>query len=534
MKRQDIQARIIAPGAAKRDLRQRLLSQAVSVVAPALPDTPSVQHWSAFTLAKSLAKSGRYAEAIGHAEKAVHLNPTSQSAKILRDQVLDALKSSEPHLVAMELSIGLSPDDADTYLTLGVAYSARNRFEDAERAFNRALELGRPLESHTELAVLYCDQARYDDAARHAEAALAIAPSPSGLCGSMANEVMARIALARGQTQAYEKYLRRAFAEQNMFHITPMETPFNLVILVSQSASNIPLNSLLPVEQFGRVLWYMEYAGLEQIDHLPKDAVYFNAIGEPDNAKAALDLIAEISPQLAGKILNPPDKVMATRRDHLAETLKGIDNLWTPATVRCPAISLTPEFLGSLFANAGPTEFLIRPIGSHVGLGLQRIPKPSDLNQYDFGDAHTLYVSRFWEGRSKEGLYRAYRVICIDRQIYPYHLAIASDWMVHRHTTEMDSHPDLVMEELAFLDNPAAAIGQKAYDALCQAAKRLDLDFVGIDFGITEAGEVVVFEANATMLVRPEAEDGLFADKSRHIGRIIKAFQDHMHAAASG
>lgn len=515
------------------NLRQRLLSQS-SPLPPAGPAhrIENIQ-CSDFALAKSLAGTGRYAEAIAPAERAVHLNPKSKSAIELRDQVLKALKSGEPHLVALELNASLHPEDPEAMLNLGVAYSERNRLEDAEKAFLRALRLGRTLEGHTELAVLYCDQGRYMDAKRHATAALATSAKVEGLCGSMANEVLARIALAEGDVQAHDEFLRRAFAEENMFRIAPMETPFDLVVLASQTAGNVPLNHLIPIEQFGRVLWYMEYAKPEQIRNLPQGGVVLNAIGEPDTAECALRRVAEMSGSLSGKLLNPPEKVLATRRDRLADTLQGIDHLWTPRTIRCPSSKLTPDFLRTQFPGEEPAEFLVRPIGSHVGVGLRRVRKAEDILGQDFNGADTVYVSRFWDGRDRDGLCRSYRVICVDRQVFPYHLAIGSDWMVHRHRTEMDVQPDLVMEELAFLDDPVRAIGPRAHGALCKAAQRLDLDFVGIDFGVSPSGEVVVFEANATMLVRPETEDGLYAEKSRHIARIIRAFQDHLSARSA-
>ena len=517
---------------AKESLKEMLLGQGSRGALADRSVNTMARHWPDLALASSLAKSGRFAEAIAPAERALSLNPQSAAAMHLRNHLVEALNSGEPVLVALELSANLNPDDPDTHLTLGVAYSARNRMADAERAFKKALDLGYILEGHTELAVLYCEQARYHDAMRHAEAALATTQDVGGLCSSMANEVLARIAHARGDEIAHADYLRRAFAEENMFRIAPLKVPFELVVLASQNASNVPLNHLLPVEQFGRTLWYMEYAGLEQIDQLPKDAIIFNAIGEPDNARAALDIVSVISPRLRGKILNSPEKVMATRRDRLGTTLGNIDHLWTPVTLRCPSDSLTPEFLRKMFRDADQVEFLVRPVGSHVGAGLLRVRGPDDILRHDFSATDDVYVSRFWDGRDPDGLCRSYRVICIDRQVYPYHLAIGSDWMVHRHRTEMESRPDLVVEEMTFLETPEAALGPKAFGALCQAAQRLDMDFVGIDFGLSKTGEIVVFEANATMLVRPEAEFGIFAGKARHIARIVDAFQVHLSRQA--
>jgi hypothetical protein len=42
---------------------------------------------------------------------------------------------------------------------------------------------------------------------------------------------------------------------------------------------------------------------------------------------------------------------------------------------------------------------------------------------------------------------------------------------------------------------------------LARIADVLDLDHGGIDFGVNEAGEVLLFEANATMVVDPPDAD---------------------------
>lgn len=516
-------------GGAGRNLRRELLSQSAAQQLGSTQSQPLIRFWSEFTLAKSLVDNGRYADAIVHAERAVRLDPASSSAIDLRDQVLNRLRAGEPQLVALELAANLNPSSGQSHLQLGIAYRARNRNEDAERAFIKARDLGCRLEAHTELAVLRFDQGRFLDAEDHARAVLGLTSDPTGICSSIAYETLARIARLKGDHHLSADYLRKAFADANMFKVAPMETPFPLVVLVSQHAGNVPLTHILPVEQFGRVLWYMEYAGLEQIDALPHDALIFNAIGEPDSSKAALDTSLEICSHLSARVLNRPERVLATRRDQLSKTLGQIPDLQVPQTIRCPGSSLTRTFLSERFQDdADHLDILVRPSGSHVGAGLKRYTSLQGFTDHAADEAEAYYVSRFWDGRDQEGFFRSYRVICIDRKVYPYHLAIGSNWMVHRHSTDMSQRPDHVIEELQFLRDPADAIGPRAWKALETAAAQLDLDFVGIDFGLTPSGEVVVFEANATMLVRPEPEDGVFAEKAEYISRIINAFQDHL------
>jgi glutathione synthase/RimK-type ligase-like ATP-grasp enzyme len=96
----------------------------------------------------------------------------------------------------------------------------------------------------------------------------------------------------------------------------------------------------------------------------------------------------------------------------------------------------------------------------------------------------------------------------------------------------MANDPRRKTEELRFLNDPAAAIGTRAMAAIDAIGRRLNLDYGGIDFAVTDGGQVLVFEANATMLTHLEPEDGPFADKNPFIRPIIDAFQARLTTLA--
>lgn len=60
--------------------------------------------------------------------------------------------------------------------------------------------------------------------------------------------------------------------------------------------------------------------------------------------------------------------------------------------------------------------------------------------------------------------------------------------------------------------------------AITAIGKRLDLDYAGVDFTVLSDGRVLVFEANATMLVHAEDTSGALAHKNPHFQRILGAF----------
>jgi glutathione synthase/RimK-type ligase-like ATP-grasp enzyme len=90
----------------------------------------------------------------------------------------------------------------------------------------------------------------------------------------------------------------------------------------------------------------------------------------------------------------------------------------------------------------------------------------------------------------------------------------------------MEAHPWKLAQELAYLADPRAAFGERAFAVLAAIARRMDLDYCGIDFSLLPDGRVLLFEANATMLVHPEAEDGVTARKNPYVARIFTAFEN--------
>jgi hypothetical protein len=73
----------------------------------------------------------------------------------------------------------------------------------------------------------------------------------------------------------------------------------------------------------------------------------------------------------------------------------------------------------------------------------------------------------------------------------------------------MAEHPDAVAEERARLEseNPFPPHIRAVLEAI---RERMPLDFFGMDFGITSDGDVVLFEANATMSFFPFSSDPQF------------------------
>jgi hypothetical protein len=78
-------------------------------------------------------------------------------------------------------------------------------------------------------------------------------------------------------------------------------------------------------------------------------------------------------------------------------------------------------------------------------------------------------------------------------------------------------------EERRFLEDMPSVLGTRAIAALERIRGILGLDFGGIDFALAPDGSVLLFEANATMVVFPPGPDPLWDYRRGVIDRVLEA-----------
>ena len=313
-----------------------------------------------------------------------------------------------------------------------------------------------------------------------------------------------------------------ALSAQNLFvQAGPPRSPKALILSLADDG-NIPLEHLLPEASFTRIWWFIGH-GRTAAAALPAYDVVFNAIGDPDMSGQADAAVSAFLRHCTKPVLNDPARVRLTRRDLLPDALADIDGLATPRIVRlAPGATATDATREA--ANAGiELPVLLRPAGSHGGVGVLRV---EDWATVSMPTGPAWYLSHFHDCFSPDGFTRKYRGIFVDRVFYPYHLAISPNWLAHYYTADMDAHGWKLAEELRFLTDPEASLGAGGYAALQEAGRRLDLDYCGIDFTLLQDGQILVFEANPTMLVHPEKPDGALAFKNTAVSRIITAVRE--------
>jgi hypothetical protein len=167
---------------------------------------------------------------------------------------------------------------------------------------------------------------------------------------------------------------------------------------------------------------------------------------------------------------------------------------------------------------------LLRSPGFHTGRNFVLVSSIDALATAAAGlPGDELLLIEYLDARGRDGNARKYRVMIVGGEIFPLHLAISQRWKVHYFTADMADRPDHRREDADFLADMPAAIGDKAVASLGRIREELNLDYGGIDFGIGPAGDVLLFEANATMVIAEPDADKRWDYRRAPIKRIIDA-----------
>jgi glutathione synthase/RimK-type ligase-like ATP-grasp enzyme len=208
-------------------------------------------------------------------------------------------------------------------------------------------------------------------------------------------------------------------------------------------------------------------------------------------------------------VINHPRAVLNSGRGANAERLRGLPNVVAPRMATLPRRLLaSTEGAASVTSKGFTFPFLVRAPGFHTGRYFVRVESREDLvaAATDFPGDDLCLIEQL-DARDGDGFFRKCRVMIIDRKIYPLHLAISRNWKVHYFRADMAASEDNRAKDAAFLDDMANVVGPRGMAALERINATLDLDYCGIDFAVNASGDILLFEANATMVMVPLASD---------------------------
>jgi tetratricopeptide (TPR) repeat protein len=373
------------------------------------------------------------------------------------------------------------------------------------------------------LANLLIESGEFEAARDHFAAALAGQHQLAA-----AHQGMARVLTALGDPDAAALHWRSALADGGF-----APQPYGgagqgipVLLLVSVRGGNIPTRSLLDDTVFAVTALYAEHH--DPARPLPPHALIFNAIGDADLCSEALANAGHVGRRSSAPVINPPELVSTTGRAAVAARLAGLADIVAPAVSAVRREHLLTD------ANLSFPR-LFRSPGFHTGQHFVRVERREDLAAAitDLPGDELLAIEPL-DARGPDGQFRKYRAMLIKGAAYPLHLAISATWKVHYFSADMAKDEGHRTEEAAFLADMPETIGPRAMAALAAIAAELGLDYAGVDFAVAPDGRLVLFEANAGMVISPPGPEAIWDYRRAPTQRALAAVIALLLSKAAG
>lgn len=474
-------------------------------------------------LGRTLRDVGRFEEAAACCQRAIEIDPHSPIAHNNLGNVLGELGCSIEAEASYRQSLALRPDYLEALINLGGVLADLGRWDDAKSSWRLAVQLHPDSGvAHSAVGRLLSRLTTEDGAATFClERAIALGAYDSNTFVELGNIMMR----ARRPDEALIMF-RRAQVQQPLitWPANCEKAEFSALFLDTPMGGSTPVNYLAGRAGYDRHFHCVLPDTPEDMDLLRAKAdVVFNMICNADDGEDSLARALDLVERLGCPTINHPRLIMNTNRESIAHRLTGIPGCIVPRTFRVTGSIVGEAALNEEFAGL-ELPVLARLAGPHGGDDFEKFDDWASLAGFVSRDPEAnYYLIEYVNYRSEDGFFRKYRVIFIDGEILPYHLAIHDDWKVHHFRTDMANHAWMRREEERFLEDMTGVFNADHQAALRAMAAATGLDYGGIDCGLDSNNGIVMFEANAAMLVHDEKTE-TFAYKNQYIAKIKHAF----------
>lgn len=403
------------------------------------------------------------------------------------------------------------PDDAEALFHMGNLAFRTRYFRAAMAAFLKAARL-RPGDPRirTKLGNVLLGANKAEAARAEFQAALAADPTYAPAHQGLSNALC-----CLGQDEASRHHRDLGYRGHAATH-SPYRgsgTPVRILVLASGTSGNFNPAWFLDSRLYDAVRIASEYADLDA--SLPPHDVILNVIGDADRCPEALEAACRLIARPGARaVLNDPRKVALTGRLANADRMRAIAGLRVPRMQAVGRQELLHGGAAALAARGFGFPLLMRSPGHNTGRHFRKVDDPDGLlPALEALPGDPLLVIEFVDLTEPDGYARKYRMIAVDGELFAVHAAVSQEWMIHLYTASSEAvHRE---EDVRFLADPASVLGAAALGALTEIVRTMGLEYAGVDFGIDSSGQVVLFEANATMSIVP-ADPGNPRDAYRH------------------
>jgi hypothetical protein len=291
---------------------------------------------------------------------------------------------------------------------------------------------------------------------------------------------------------------------------------------------NTPIEFLLEESGVELLTLYVT-SGTQLPTPLPDHDVAIVIASDSEECRDALGTIDRAASRWPRPMLNSPRLIRNLDRDKLHGLLRGIEGLDIPATIRVTRAQLSDAAQSAFSLTDIAAELrlpiIIRPRGSHAGVGLAKLDDTAAIARYlAERSEQEFFVSRFVDYASEDGQFRKYRLAFVDGRPYAGHMAIADRWDIWYLNAGMTESLAKRLEEETFMRTFDTGFARRHHSVLTAMAQRIGLEYFTIDCAENKNGELLVFEADNTAVVHNMDSPEMFPYKPPQMRAIFAAF----------
>jgi hypothetical protein len=313
---------------------------------------------------------------------------------------------------------------------------------------------------------------------------------------------------------------------QQIYSIRQAPNPTGLRVLALAAASDIgsntPIDFLLEGSDVQLAICYVS-PEIPVPERLPDHDVAIVIAPTTKDGEFVINALEAIAPDWPKPLINHPSGIRRLERDALYAALENIPGLVIPKTEKHTRAHLEAVGVEANLQIEHP--IIIRPIGSHAGVGLEKIDCGIELQSYLRRRAEQeFFVSSYVDYSSKDGMFRKYRIAIIGGRSFAVHMGISDEWKVWYASADMAVNVENRVEEGLFMQFFDEEFGLRHGPALTALADRVGLDYVITDCAETRDGNLLIFEADNCAIVHDIDPVNVFPYKGTQMRKVFGAF----------
>lgn len=255
----------------------------------------------------------------------------------------------------------------------------------------------------------------------------------------------------------------------------------------------------------------------EALRGLPRPALALNNFVNAEQlmVEDMLQRVSALAERLGVKVVNHPNLAVQATRQKNAARFAGQSGIIFPGTQRYRSDKARQSELIADIEDRYGYPVIIRTVFQQMGVGTSLAGNRQELGEVlDRLGGTQFYAIAYFLNRHSDGLYRSLRAAFVEGRPLVIRADYSETWNVRarRQLHQQGFYrkcPELLQHANNIVRNPEAELGRGVLDRLERIAQLMPLEIFGMDFDVTDDGDLLIFEANATMNLLSTSPEGL-------------------------